>query len=84
MAIISQVASGMQTVLTTVSDRIADTTGFIRGTDNHDTLDRLSHVGDRVNLRSFHPSAHNPTSSHYPPLSPKIQARFPWWNCNVC
>lgn len=30
MAIVSQVASGMQTVLTTVSDRVAKTTGFIK------------------------------------------------------
>ena len=30
MAIISQVAAGMQTVLTTVSDTVAKTTGFIK------------------------------------------------------
>ena len=30
MAIVSQVVSGMQTVLTTVSDRAAKTTGFIK------------------------------------------------------
>ncbi len=30
MAIVSQVVSGMQTVLTTVSDRVAKTTGFIK------------------------------------------------------
>ena len=30
MAIISQVASGMQTVLTTVSDTVAKTTAFIK------------------------------------------------------
>ena len=30
MDIISQVVSGMQTVLTTVSDTVAETTGFIK------------------------------------------------------